>query len=284
MQNKTNPIVIVLLVLILAGVGYFIFKDKKVADTQISACNSSTTPSIVVTSPSEGQTYTTGQQVTVSWTSCNVQNVYLSLGSGGKDFGQLNNQISIPAAQGSYQWTVTNPGKAFTNTDTNSYQLYVESQSPEVLAKSGTFTVTSLSNTNQSAVNLSNFSSKYISPNYPPDPWPPIVQHNTTAYSCSTILRDVFGDTMTLTGKQKNINGREFCVYSFSDGGAGSFSGVYTYITAELNGGGTERVDFRSSWHSCGVYGTKGDSQYDQCSSDQSTFFNNIDAFIASLM
>ncbi len=136
----------------------------------------------------------------------------------------------------------------------------------------------------QTSINLSTFSSQYISPNFPPDPWPPVVQHNSTTYSCSTLSRDVFGTLTNLTGTQKTINGRAFCFYSFADGGAGSYSGVYTYTTAELNGSGTERVDFRSSWHNCDGYGSAGDPQYDQCKIDQSTFFNNIDAYIASLM
>jgi hypothetical protein len=37
----------------------------------VTAC-SVTTPSITVVSPSGGETYTAGQQITVSWTSCNI--------------------------------------------------------------------------------------------------------------------------------------------------------------------------------------------------------------------
>ena len=137
--------------------------------------------------------------------------------------------------------------------------------------------------TNQSTTdNLSTFSSQYISPY--PGQWPPIAGHSDTAYSCSKISRDVVGMSTILAGTQKNINGRNFCVYSFSDGGAGHFAGVYTYITAELGGNGTERADFRVDWSSCGGYGTTGDPRYDQCKNDQSTFFDNLDAYITSLM
>lgn len=96
-------------------------------------------PSINVSSPVQGTAYTTGQQVAIKWTSCGVQNVNISLVSGGKDHGQIT-QTSIPASQGSYQWTATNPGKGFTGLSTNSYQIGVTSGS--VIARSGTFTVT----------------------------------------------------------------------------------------------------------------------------------------------
>jgi hypothetical protein len=82
-----------------------------------------------------------GQKVTLSWTSCNVQNIWLGLGSGGKDFGKITYPNPVPASQGSYQWTVTNPAQAFTGSNTNTYFIGFESQSPNVLVKSGNFTV-----------------------------------------------------------------------------------------------------------------------------------------------
>jgi len=104
-------------------------------------CNNNSTPSITVLSPNGGETYTVGQNVTLSWTSCNVQNIWLGLGSGGKDFGEITYPNPVPASQGSYQWTATNPAQAFTGSGTNTYFIGFESQSPNVLVKSGNFTV-----------------------------------------------------------------------------------------------------------------------------------------------
>ncbi len=114
--------------------------------------------------------------------------------------------------------------------------------------------------------------------------WPPTVQHSTSAYSCGSLTRDVFDSPMTLTGTQKTINHRTYCVYSFSDGGAGHYAGVYTYITAASHGGGTERVDFRVDWGNCGVYGGSTDPQVVQCRAEQANFFASLDAAVDSLM
>ncbi len=248
-------------------------------NTQISDCNKNSTPLIIVTNPKGGETYTVGQKINITWTSCNVQNVFIGWRQGGHDQG-LFSETPTPASNGSYQWTVPSY-----NGVEGSYWLSVQEAvslpnnkwTTGISAKSIPFNISS------GVINLSTFSSKYISPY--PGQWPPIVQYNTAAYSCSTISRDVFGTPMTLAGTQKNINGRTFCIYSFSDAGAGHAAGVYTYITANPNKGGTNRVDFRIDWpNGCGGYGTTGDPQYDQCKNDQSIFFNNLDAYIASLM
>lgn len=148
-----KDVIIAALVVIVLIFGFVIFqKDKQATyepwpetepastttpkpQTDPIAC----TPSISVSSPVQGAAYTTGQQVTIKWTSCGVQNVYLGLVSGGKDYGLLS-ETPIPASTGSYQWTATNPGKSFTDLSTNSYQIGITSGS--VVAKSGTFTVT----------------------------------------------------------------------------------------------------------------------------------------------
>ena len=107
-----------------------------------TGCLPTSVPSITVTSPSGGEAYTLGQQITVKWTSCNVQNLYLGLVSGGKDFGELNT-TPILASQGSLQFTVSNPAQSFTQSNINSYQIVIESQSPNVMVRSGVFSVSS---------------------------------------------------------------------------------------------------------------------------------------------
>jgi hypothetical protein len=105
-------------------------------------CASNTSPWIKVTSPNGGETYTAGQQITVKWKSCNVQNVYIGLASGGKDFGELTpDGQPISASQDSLQWTASNPAKDFTESSINSYQIVIQSQAPDVTVRSGTFSV-----------------------------------------------------------------------------------------------------------------------------------------------
>lgn len=106
-----------------------------------TACLKGSTPSITVLSPRGGETYTVGQQVLVKWTSCNVEKIWLGLGSGGKDFGEITYPDPISATSGSYEWTATNPKKSFTNSDINNYFIGFESQSPDILVKSLDFNV-----------------------------------------------------------------------------------------------------------------------------------------------
>lgn len=295
--TPTIILVIILGFLVVGGVAYFVGKSStpknKVVDnsnyttsatnnnslTQIPSPAPTCNPSLTVLSPNGGEVYKAGDKITVKWNSCNFSSSSNDIVVALHQNGEWDNVIYLSGA------TINDGSEIFTiptNIKVGNYKIRVGSVEAKVEQdfSDNLFKI----NVNKDNVNLSTFSSQYITPNYSPDPWPPIVRHNTTAYSCSTISRDVFGTLTTLTGKQNNINGRDFCKYEFSDGGAGSFSGVYTYITAELNGSGTERVDFRSSWHSCGVYGTTGDSQYDKCKNDQSTFFNNLDVYIVSLM
>lgn len=252
-----------------------------------TGCAANSTPSITVLSPNGGETYTAGQKITVKWESCNlakdINSVFIGITSEfDKSKGPIslvgqteNDGIEIVTLPNELKgWTSAGPGKFYKVGI--SYQYKAGPGHTYFDDSDNTFTINSGTNT----FNLSTFSSKYITPTN----WPPTVQQNATVYSCSTISRDVFDTPTTLTGTQKNINGKTFCLYSFSDGGAGHYAGVYTYITAGLNGSGTKRVDFRVDWGNCGVYGTTGDSQYDQCTNDQSKFFNNLDAYIASLM
>lgn len=122
------------------------------AKSVVSNCLPTTSPWIKVLSPAGGEIYTVGQQVALKWTSCNVQNVWLAFASGGKDFGEITYPNPVPASQGSYQWTASNPGKAFTGLNKNNYQIiagnnspFIQPQFPNVtpgiIVRSGTFSV-----------------------------------------------------------------------------------------------------------------------------------------------
>lgn len=107
-------------------------------------CTASTAPSINVTNPIAGASYIVGDTVVVNWTSCNVQNVYVGLVSGGKNFGELTpNGQTIVATQGMLQFTAFNPAKSFTDLNTNNYQVVVQNTTFDVTARSGIFTITS---------------------------------------------------------------------------------------------------------------------------------------------
>jgi len=105
----------------------------------IAACLPNTPPSITITNPIAGASYTVGQNINITWTACNVQNISLGLMSGGKDFGEIAQNIS--ASLGSYQWQVSNPAQAFTGSNINTYQIVAQSLSPDVTVRSGIFSV-----------------------------------------------------------------------------------------------------------------------------------------------
>lgn len=106
--------------------------------TTTTACTSTTTPSITILNPIAGTSYTPGQQVTIQWTSCNVNNVYLGWSVGGHDLGNFID-ASLPATPGSYQWTVPNVSNlGYGNTG---FRIGIESQSPNVLKLSSPFSI-----------------------------------------------------------------------------------------------------------------------------------------------
>ena len=106
--------------------------------------------------------------------------------------------------------------------------------------------------------------------------WPPVIQNVATAYSCTTSHTEM-GDTA-----QKVIDGKTYCITTFIDAAAGRRDGEYTYVTA--NASGTKVANFHLEWVSCGGYGGPGDANYDQCQSEQNTFFGTLDVLIDSLM
>lgn len=107
--------------------------------------------------------------------------------------------------------------------------------------------------------------------------WPPVIQSSTTVYSCFPAVPNEVSKIV-----QKVISNRIYCVTTVIEGAAGSRYGEYTYTRA--NGAGTKTTSFTLRWPSCGVYGGPGDAQYDQCQSNQNTFFGNLDLLIDSLM
>lgn len=131
------------------GVGYEVVSDSYCEESDVEdekqqqvSCLPSDPPSITITNPTVGASYAVGQSVTIQWTSCNVQDIWLNLARGGKDFGLITYPNPVPASQGSYSWTVTNPAQQFTGLGTNDYQIgALQAEAPNVTVKSGTFSV-----------------------------------------------------------------------------------------------------------------------------------------------
>ncbi|HRH31114.1 MAG TPA: Ser-Thr-rich GPI-anchored membrane family protein [Candidatus Paceibacterota bacterium] len=168
---KTRNTVLIIIVVLLIG-GFILFKKKAVApvETNTSSQNmpddnqtpagsttagtptSNTTngrpnclpndpASIKVTSPTAGQSYSLGEEVTIKWTSCNVNSVHISLGNGGKDMGMLTQSL-IPARQGYYIWKVNSSWAAQENIHTGYFfSIYSANGAAEVMGKSATFTI-----------------------------------------------------------------------------------------------------------------------------------------------
>ena len=130
-------------------IGFLIVLSVLVGFSQIQAsntasgvvnddCTSGTAPWIKVISPAGGETFITGQQIVIKWTSCNVQNVYLSLAQGAHDKGNLVD--NMPATPGSYQWTIPFSDPSLPN---NNYHVGVFSVNltPGVQGISGAFNI-----------------------------------------------------------------------------------------------------------------------------------------------
>ena len=106
--------------------------------------------------------------------------------------------------------------------------------------------------------------------------WPPVIRNLNETYVCET------SHSQMLDVTEKIINNKNYCITTSVDAGAGQRYGQYKYTRA--NGTGTKTTYFTLRWPSCGVYGGPGDAQYDQCQSNQNTFFGNLDLLIDSLM
>ncbi len=106
--------------------------------------------------------------------------------------------------------------------------------------------------------------------------WPPVIQVSSEAYSCESSHSPMLDVT------EKVINNRNYCITTSLEAAAGQRYGQYKYTRA--NGSGTKTTYFTLRWPNCGGYGGPGDAQYNQCQSNQNTFFSNLDLLIDSLM
>jgi len=108
--------------------------------------------------------------------------------------------------------------------------------------------------------------------------WPPVITTSSQSYSCNNIgvAPNTEGNDVTA---QRIINGKTYCIRSVSSGYAGGRGYTYTYTTSHTSG--TKIATFGLLFPSCG---NLDDPMRAQCTSDQTTFKNNLDALIDSLM
>ncbi|MBM2816537.1 MAG: Choice-of-anchor protein [Ignavibacteria bacterium] len=94
-------------------------------------------PTITLTSPSGGENWCKGSQHNITWTAQNVTNVNIDLSSDGGSSFPTSLATSLPAASGSWQWTISN-SLSFGN----QYQVRVSDASNGSLnSKSNNFTL-----------------------------------------------------------------------------------------------------------------------------------------------
>jgi peptidoglycan hydrolase-like protein with peptidoglycan-binding domain len=236
-------------------------------------------PSITVLSPNGGQVYQSGQQITVTWsTTCNAtlnDQVMIIMKSTQTSFGAEiatvpntgTATITLPISLGGGQVPVTSGHYYKMRLELGGSAMGHIAPSDE---SDNLFTITV-------STPISTALPQYIGVGF--NSWPPVIQTSSTAYSCA--VGSTGGDTPTITA-QRVIGTRTYCVSKGGDGYAGGYGYTYNYTTA--NGGGTKTTNFTLLYQSCGVYGGPTDPTVIQCKSNQTTFNNNLDALIDSLM
>lgn len=105
--------------------------------------------------------------------------------------------------------------------------------------------------------------------------WPPVIKKSAVPYLCNINN----ANTESNQTIQKTINGRIYCIETFTEGAAGHIYTTYTYTTAST--GGIKTTNFILSYDSCGGY---DDAQNRQCSAIYRAFVGGLDAIIDSLM
>jgi hypothetical protein len=118
----------------------FFASCKKESDDSVCNCMSNSSPSLTVLTPQKGDTYTVGQRIVIKWKSCNVQNVYIGMAMGGHDMGLITkSEDPIPAAQGTYVWTVSAPFEDFHTGYV--IGIWADENGHHVMSKSGSFNI-----------------------------------------------------------------------------------------------------------------------------------------------
>jgi hypothetical protein len=273
--------------LVIVGAAWFYIHSRKISvhpidDTaaiintgSTTACSPNSPAWVKIISPNGGQTYTPGQQMTITWQKCNfpVPQVSIML----KSYqGLLVNQHSFAPQANTGTFSVVLPVMP-----TGQYKMSVSAQlnsSTVVWDESDMpFTIAYTPATFSMTV------PQYVltSCGLPSCHWPPVITVLKEPYLCKVgVVPNTDGNDVTA---QRVVQNKTYCVHTVSEGYAGGQLVTYTYTKANT-GGGTKTTTFSAIYTSCGTYGTPGTQPYDQCHSNQMNFGASLDAIVNSLM
>jgi hypothetical protein len=283
---------IIVAVLAVVGVTYYLDEDTYVPPTTTTSPVQNVSPVqnnpdcipnapawIKVLSPNGGEAFTSGQQVTVTWSKCNTatnSSMMLLLKSTqgslkGADMGTYPNTGSA---------TVTIPSVSLASAPLSSGNYYkiramsygVGFANDPIDESDNVFTIN-----NQVPPNVSTtIISQYIGGTE----WPPAITTTTTAYACQNgVVPNTEGNEVYF---QRTINGKVYCIHSIEAHSMGGLTGR-DYMYTRANGSGTKIATFELRWHYCDVNFLTS-AQYNQCQNDQVSVFGNLDAIVDSLM
>jgi hypothetical protein len=245
------------------------------------ACDSNSKPSITVLSPNGGETFTAGQQVKVTWKSCNVPN-YIGVVLNVATVSNWHQGNPVVLATGGYDGPTVNDGiETFTiplSVSSGQYKIWVRHEYDDSTGNAYEDSSDNYFTINSAKSPLSTTLPKYI---YSQEGWPPVIKHSSATYSCITGITnpDINEET-----EEKSINGRKYCIKSSSEGAAGTFYVSYTYTTPSSNGNGTETTSFVLRYTSCGADSTPNGNEINICKANQSNFNSSLNLIIDSFI
>jgi hypothetical protein len=105
------------------------FEDQKTATRILSTFRfiDAANDSLKILSPNGGEVLKTGEIHEITWEAYGVEEVYISLVNGGKEFGIL---ATVPAAQGRYEWTVPDmSGRIESGLQADNFKIFIHNNS-----------------------------------------------------------------------------------------------------------------------------------------------------------
>ncbi len=272
-----SDITIILITIGIVAVGYFAYhagkNNSKIVDNtgnqNSSDCKPGSAPSIRVLSPNGGERYKAGQEITITWTSCNVS-----------ADTQLEVSLSKSAASGSSTTILPtvkntpNDGSEFFTLESALYD-YFTGPAGDVFKINISVYGSGASDDSDKPFTILGDSLSPTLPQYVSGQagWPPAIQTSSAMYSCKTAHSEM-SDTV-----QKVIGSRMYCVTKSVEGAAGHSYAEYTYKT--VSGTGTKTTNFTLGLVNCGVYDHQ---QMSECEQSQKHFLDGLDGFVDSLM
>lgn len=271
----------------------FVNPNVATTTTTTTACLPTTAPWIKVLSPNGGEVYKMGDTITIKWGTCNAkpeQTVTLGMGQVIPPYNGVpegfhpsvrfspteisNSGITTVKLDASSVSIISRLNGVWPFTSGSNYKILATlnpsstntEETPSVGDSSdNTFTINSLPN----STSTTTLPTPYIAGQ---SNWPPVIKISNTTYSCIPSSSEMEKTV------EKVINGKTYCVTTFTEGAAGHSYITYTYKTAS-SAVATKTTSFTLGYQSCGGY---SDSTQLTCKNAQSGF--KLDMIIDSLM